>query len=317
VKIALLDIKGDDNRKIDKSSAVNIRNMIEISKALEADFYYNTKMLSNKEYDIIIFGFGSIASEINKTSDFVLNSKVKKIYWLVGEYEQSMNPSLYYSCKKTNKNFETIQNFDIEYKSFGKLNINKHFLNLNLLIAKKANDLIAKKYECVYYSRWRPNRAKYLKEYLKEDIYFSSDAKNFKQHKHIGCNPKWIKKLSWENKKETLSLFKYSLYLEDEKTHNVFNNLANRYYEAGFCNNVVFFDVNCRNTIDKSELSYYKEQVEDYIVESYEDLQSKIKECNKDFDKHLAIQKGWRMNEATARADMLEELKNIIYNGTK
>ena len=80
MNIALIDIKGDDNRKIDKSSAVNIRNMIEISNALEADFYYNTKMLSNKEYDIIIFGFGSIASEINKTSDFVLNSKVKKIF---------------------------------------------------------------------------------------------------------------------------------------------------------------------------------------------------------------------------------------------
>jgi hypothetical protein len=46
-------------------------------------------------------------------------------------------------------------------------------------------------------------------------------------------------------------------------------------------------------------------------------LQNKIKECNKDFEKHLAIQKGWRMNEATARTNMLKELKNIIYNGTK
>ena len=86
---------------------------------------------------------------------------------------------------------------------------------------------------------------------------------------------------------------------------------------TGFCNNVIFFDVNCRNTINKSELSYYKEQVEYYIVKSYEDLQSKIKECNKDFEKHLAIQKSWRMNEANARNNMLKELKNIIYNGTK
>lgn len=317
MNIALIDIKGDDNRKIDKSSAVNIRNMIEISNELGADFYYNTKMLSKKKYDIIIFGFGSIASEINKTSDFVLNSKPKKIYWLVGEYEQSMNPSLYYSCKKINTKFDTLQNFDIEYKSFGKLNTNKHFLNLNLLIAKKANDLIPKKYDCVYYSRWRPNRAKYLKEYLKEDVYFSSDSKNFKQHKHIGCNPKYIKKLSWTPKKETLSLFKYSLYLEDEKTHAVFNNLGNRWYEAGFCNNVVFFDVNCKNTINKSELGYYKDQVENYIVKNYEDLQNKIQGCNKDFNKHLAIQKSWRVNEQNSRQLMLKDLKNIIYNGTK
>jgi hypothetical protein len=44
-------------------------------------------------------------------------------------------------------------------------------------------------------------------------------------------------------------------------------------------------------------------------------LQSKIAECNKDFEKHLAIQKGWRMNEALSKKLMLEELENIIYNG--
>jgi len=79
----------------------------------------------------------------------------------------------------------------------------------------------------------------------------------------------------------------------------------------------VFFDVNCRSTINKSELSYYKEQVEDYIVESYEDLQDKIKECNKDFEKHLAIQKSWRVSEPLLKKNMLKELKSIIYNGTE
>ena len=80
---------------------------------------------------------------------------------------------------------------------------------------------------------------------------------------------------------------------------------------------MVFFDANCINTINKSELNYYKDLVQFYIVNSYEDLQNKIKECNKDFGKHLAIQKSWRMNEQLSREIMLKELKNIVYNGTK
>ena len=311
MRVALIDIKGDDNRKIDKNSSVNIRNMMELSKEIGAKYYYNTSMLDNKKYDVIIFGFGSIASEINKTSEFVLKSGAKKLFWLVGEYEQSMNPALYYSCQKTGLKFDTIQNFEIN-KSFGKLNANQHFLNINLLIAKKTNQLINKKYDCIYYSRWRPNRAKYLKEYLKDDIYFSSDNKNFKQHKHIGCNPKWIKKLSWNKGRETLNLFKYSLYIEDIYTHTCFNNLANRWYEAGFCNNVVLFDANCWNTVLKSEISPFKKQIEDYIVSDYESLHEKIKYCNKDFEKHLAIQKTWRLSEQLLRSQMIDKLKSII-----
>jgi len=315
MRIALIDIKGDDAREIKTNSSVNIRNMVSISKAIDAKFYYNTAMLDNTKFDIVIFGFGSISSEINKTSDFIARSGAKKVFWLVGEYEQSMNPALYYSCKKTGLKFDTIQNFDLNAKKFGDKNNKKHFININLLVSKKPNQLTQKKYDCIYYGRWREGRADYFKKYMQEGMYLSTSTKNMKQFKHAGCKPKYLDKISWTDKKETLNLFKYSLYIEDKYTHKVFNNLANRWYEAGFCNNVVFFDANCINTILKSEIGYYKEQIENYIVKDYKDLQSKIAECNKDFEKHLAIQKGWRMNEALLKKLMLEELENIIYNG--
>lgn len=314
MRIALIDIKGDDAREIKTNSSVNIRNMVSISKAIDAKFYYNTAMLDNTKFDTVIFGFGSISSEINKTSDFIVRSGAKKVFWLVGEYEQSMNPALYYSCKKTGLKFDTIQNFDLNAKKFGDKNNKKHFININLLVSKKPNQLTQKKYDCIYYGRWREGRADYFKKYMQEGMYLSTSTKNMKQFKHAGCKPKYLNKISWTDKKETLNLFKYSLYIEDKYTHKVFNNLANRWYEAGFCNNVVFFDANCINTILKSEIGYYKEQIENYIVKDYKDLQSKIAECNKDFEKHLAIQKGWRLQEQQLREDMLKDLKSIVYS---
>jgi hypothetical protein len=290
------------NKRID----AYFRNTLIISEYLDAIFLYNeneyNKHLETK-FDAILIFYANYYSPIKQMKQIAENNKDAKYYFIANEYTITAA----YTFLK-DKDLTLINNWEEE----GQI-----MLNLNLLFSKKPNEVKDKPYSCVYYGTFRTDRAEYYKEYFKEDLYLSTTSKNFKKYRHIGCKAKLIKKLSWEENKETLNLFKYQLYIEDKHTHKVFNNLANRYYEAGFCNNVVFFDVNCRNTINKSELNYYKEQVEDYIVESYEDLQNKIKKCNKDFNKHLATQKSWRMNEATARNKMLEELKNIIYNGTK
>jgi hypothetical protein len=38
----------------------------------------------------------------------------------------------------------------------------------------------------------------------------------------------------------------------------------------------------------------------------------KINECNKDWLKHLNIQKSWRVNELKLRQEMINDLKKII-----
>ena len=311
MNIALIEIY--PNKKLDLSKAIDahLRNSIIVSKYLKADLLCiekDFKNALNKKYDILILGYASHYAPFQLINKLLKNNPNAKKIVLSNEYNIASSIGGF-------KPYELIANY--EKINTSKSVIKQYFLNLNYLLAKNSNELINKKYDCIYYGTFRINRSEYFKKYLKEDIYLSTSPKNFKKYKHIGCSSKLLTKLSWVDTKETLNLFRYQLYIEDVNTHSNFNNLANRYYEAGFCNNVVFFDVNCRNTINKSELNYYKEQVEDYIVESYEDLQKKIKECNKDFEKHLAIQKGWRMNEATARTNMLKELKNIIYNGTE
>ena len=277
------------------------RNTLIISDYLDATFLYNeneyNKHLETK-FDAILIFYANYYSPVKQMKQIAENNKYAKYYFIANEY--TITPAYTFL---QDKDLTLINNWEEE----GEI-----MLNLNLLFSKKPNEVKDKPYNCVYYGTFRTDRAEYWKEYFKEDLYLSTTSKNFKKYKHIGCSAKLIKKLSWEENKETLNLFKYQLYIEDKHTHKVFNNLANRYYEAGFCNNVVFFDVNCRNTINKSELGYYKDLVEFYIVESYEDLQNKIKECNKDFGKHLAIQKSWRMNEQLSRKLMLKELKKEI-----
>jgi hypothetical protein len=308
VKIAVIEIY--PNKKLDKKKAIDahLRNSIIISEYLGADLLCVENdfiKALNKSYDILILGYASGYAPFQLIKRLVNNNPNARKIVLSNEY--NIVPSI-----GGFQPYDLIANYD-KIKSKGNT-IKKFFtLNLNLLFAREPNALITKKYDCIYYGTFRINRSKYFKEYLQENIYLSTSDKNFKKYKHVGANPKYIKKLSWEQKRETLNQFRYSLYIEDNYTHSVFNNLANRWYEAGFCNNVVFFDVNCINTIRKSEIGYFEEQIKFYMVSSHEELQNKINECNKDFEKHLAIQKMWRMSELQLRAEMMHKLKSIIF----
>lgn len=279
-----------------------LRNCLIVKDFLDCDFLYNeieyNKNLETK-YDAILIFYANYYAPIKQMKKIADNNKEAVFYFISNEY--TITPA--YTFLKDKKVVE-IANYE------GK---GKHFLNLNLLLSKKPNVINTKKYDCIYYGTYRTDREKYFKEYLKEDVFLSTTSKNFKKYSHIGCKAKLIKKLSWQENKETLNLFRYQLYIEDEHTHKVFNNLANRWYEASFCNNVVFFDENCINTILKSELKPFINEVNDYIVKDYEELKAKISHCNKDFNKHLAIQKKWQASQPELRINMLKELKSIIY----
>jgi hypothetical protein len=274
--------------------AVSYRNAAILANDLGADILMSkTDKLKHSDYDVIILPYFNRYTDYNTLRGLVKSNQTR---WLLrSEYEGV------HAIFKEFKPYEEICNFEN----------GKNYLNTNLLISRQPNQLTAKKYDCIYYSRHRADRMIYCKEYLQGNIYLSTHPKNHKHFFHAGCRPKLIKHIDWTEGRETLNQFRYSLYIEDKYTHSVFNNLANRWYEAGFCNNVVFFDINCKNTISKSEIGYQFDSY--YYVSNHAELMQKIDECNQDWEKHLAIQKAWRLQEPILRAKMIENLKSIIY----
>ena len=274
--------------------AVSYRNAEILAKDLDADILMSKlDKLKHSDYDVIICPY------FNRYTDYETLKKLVKQnqnrFLLRSEYEGV------HAIFKAFNPYSEICNFQG----------GQNFLNTNLLISRPANKLTAKKYDCIYYSRYREDRMIYCKEYLHGNIYLSTHPKNHKHFYHAGCRPRLIKHIDWTEGRETLNQFRYSLYMEDKYTHSVFNNLANRWYEAGFCNVVMFFDINCKNTIAKSEIAYHFDPY--YYVSNHAELMQKIDECNKDWQRHLEIQKSWRLQEPVLRQQMIEQLKQIIY----
>lgn len=301
MKTAILEIYPDRKRNLNRIDA-HARNSIELANELPAELLICEQdyiRALKKQYDILILAYVVYYAPHKYIEKLVNNNPNAKKFLINNEYNQS-------STLSTFKNFEIITN------NYKKYRWKTHVVNLNLLLAKQPNIIKAKKYDCIYYGTYRQNREKYFKRYLKGEMYLSTSLKNMKKYKHLGVEPKYINKLKWIKNKETLNKFRYNLYIEDEYTHNVYNHLANRYYEAGFCNNVVIFDNNCLNTIKKSEISGY--DYKEYIVNNYEELQEKIEYFNKNFNSHLQHQKKWRENELLNRQNVIDKIKNIIYN---
>ncbi len=273
-RIAILEVYSNEKFDIKKAIDAHLRNSIRIRDILGCDLLVTTSDYVNaldKNYDCLILGYATRYAPFQLIKKLIeKNPNAKKIV-ISNEYNicptvGGFNP------------FYLISNY--ENIPFSKKSIQKHFyINLNILIFNynKSKEITCpKKYECIYYGTFRKNRKKYFKEYLQKGIYLSTSTKNMKQFKHIGCNPNYLDKFSWIKNKETLRNFKYALYIEDDYSHLNYNSLANRFYESVMCQTVVFFDTNCRSTIEISGLALD----EFFFVKGYDDLIEKIQQSN-------------------------------------
>jgi hypothetical protein len=304
-KVALLDVrKQAPNYK--KSFTVTFRNFLILQQYLKADLYNSISSLKHgrADYDSIICGFGRFYTEIDLSTKFLQKNKKAKLFWLVGEYEQSTFQPLFYAKRE----YHVIKNFI--HKMKGKQISSQHFININALIVSPlpSNLPDKRKYGSIYYGRWRPDRGVYLKEYLQNGVYLSTSIKNMKKFKYLGCNPIYIKPLIWQKGIETLRLFTFSLYLEDVFTHSHYNCPANRFYEALSLGTIVIPHIESKPTWDTAGYN-----MDGRYVGSFVELKERIHTFPiQEIRRLQEQQKEWNLRAQQEKTKALEQIKNLV-----
>lgn len=291
-------------------TTAHARNAIVLANSLDAELVSTIEDFEHVNIDKIDTFLISGTAFYPNTAEIerVIRSVDKpKIVWLNNEYQHTPNSEYGRLMKDFKHNSHIISNFEERFNKF-KHYSKYHFLNINTLLYNEANEIIEKKYDICYYGTYRPNRRLYFQKYFTDNyIHVSSSTKNLKKFNQLaGGHASWCDRFSWGLGTETLNNFKYSLYIEDEYTHEAFNNLANRFYECLNCNVVQFFDVSCKKTIEKSGIDF-----DDYFfVSSAKELKRKIATDN--FNSSLQIQSKWNKEAALQKEEVINRIKYIL-----
>jgi len=287
-----------------KTHDAHTRNAVEIANYLKADLALSQKdylRLKDRKYKHIIVSYGSFYSPFDTIAQILANNVGSNFYWLTNEYNvRPISSILKYP-------YSIISNVKVENGVFKKAK-KVHLVNLNTLILREKTQNFSKKYGCVYYGTYRPDRMPYFKEYLKGEIILSTSKKNLVKFGTFGIKPKFVPPLRWEPNKESLKLFKYSLYIEDIYTHTNYNYLGNRFYESLYCSAIPLFDVNCLNTLKLSGLKDY----EPFLVKNYDDLLLRMQILNKNYESYQKIIQNWYNDAKIQKNQTLKELGNIL-----
>ena len=225
----------------------------------------------SKRWDIVLVAYSAWYVHVDAAKAIVASQKGARVGWLTTDYEINRHGAF-------NPYHFVISNFEESfYDGKSKFYENFYCLNLNTLIYHGINSTTEKKYDCLYYGRYREDRAKYFKQYLQGRVTLSTSSKNVRKFKLLGCkSDSWVDHIDWTPGRETLNLFRSYLYIEDQMTHKIFNHLANRWYEGLTCRSIPFIDESCRGTFQKSGI----EIPEPLYIHNYTDLVDRLDNIN-------------------------------------
>lgn len=262
-------------------------------------------IFKSQQWDIIVSVYSSWYVHIDGVKEILGNQKDCLVGWLSTEYDLrahgAYEPWDFY-----------LTNFDEAYFTRGKAKRkyqDYRMLNFNALVAKVCEpEQLEKKHDILYYGRYREGRGDYFKRYFDGRIKVSTSKKNISKFSRHGCTADWYGPIDWTPGRETLRHFRCSLYIEDVITHSIFNNLANRFYEALSCDTVPIFDVTCTATIQKSGY----EIPERWIVASPGELHDRVAEISADWPTHHAHVRTLARRSLEERSLVLDALEKYL-----
>ena len=305
MNIAILECVSESN-----CSDAHVRQAVFIKEHFEklghyCKILYIDTMYSyvNEKFDIVIKSYSTFYENYDAEIKLCVNNKNNaKFFFITNEYTIQASNVL----NKTSKagcSWNIIANFSID-KITGKHWRNKYFVNLNTLFYQP-KQIQNKKYDICYYGTYRQNRKKYFQKYfVSKKFILSTSPKSVKKFIKDGCIFTPCKRFVWGKTKDTLGLFKYSLYIEDEWIHTNFHNLADRFYEALSNNTVILFDKSCLHTLQCSELKNFC--FDNFIIDSYNDI------LCRNYDSDLKEQQKWIELIESEKSKTFNQLESII-----
>jgi len=283
------------NAEINEKKVFNLhlRNSILLRDIFDADLVTLPKHLKQKSYSKIVFVHSSKYIKSNYFIDYILKQDKPELWYVCNDYNLGEPIPIWVLCKKYGFKYNVIANHKPEHSKVvtkGKRQyVNEwHVCNLNSLCFDDLTPPIFNQVssffdtqedyrrDIVYYGAWRTGREKYFKKYFDREFPVSTSKKNVKKYTDRGIHGLWSNRLNWYGLKETLYDYKSSLYIEDEKTHEWYSHLANRYYEALSYSVPTYFDKSCLNTIRKARLDIPYDIDTWFIVDSLRDLRYKL-----------------------------------------
>jgi len=221
-----------------------------IADALGADLiwsYPNVNDYVRGGYDAIIFVHASHYAYTDYA--WIEQSPNAKLYYVTNEYNLG-EPRTLWMAAKAGRKYTVLANHPHRVSKVVMKYVDDWILlNLNSLVYGNYSFVNQGGKECVYYGSYRDDRKKYFKKYF-DGMTVSTHMKNRPKIDALEVNPHYINRLNIQ--KGDLSKYGFSLYIEDEKTHDAYNYLANRFYESINSGTICLFDESCENTIAQS-----------------------------------------------------------------